>query len=251
MKCSAASVVAASGWVVFATFLLPVRGLAGDLPGQGTFGPTAQSIAYFYGANASDGSPPNRELAEAAHSRNSVEAQAAVSPQERAVRERVTKGCRWGSAKDCGRSVQHVHDFLRDRRGRSLGTASPAPRGPVVVDAHGSLSDRGTLFRVANLPAGSSGGIPALSVVSESGSSAALSSAGSTQSPPIIGLETLNAVSVAATTSTYPSSKAGRKVAAGADQLDARESPAPSPYTMLLIGMTLALFIVIRRMGHV
>ncbi len=231
MKCSTARVVAVASWVVCAAFFIPGRGLGANTSDQGTFASTVQSVAYFYGANASDGSPPNWELAEAAHLGSGAEAQA-VNPQKRAAAG-ITKGCAWSTAKDCSRSAQDIKDSLRDRRrGRSSGAPNPALMGPVVVDAQGSVSNRGTLIRAANLPAGSAGGKPALGVVSPSGS---------------------EAVPVVAMTASSRPSKADQHASVGADQVygNAREDAAPSPYAMLLIGISLAIFMVIRRMGHV
>ncbi len=128
MKCSRGHAAAAAITAVLSLLVVSGRAAAADPAAPGDCLPSAQPIAYFYGAYSSDGSPPNRAYLDPANWRQSCETAASPEKREVAPARRIAKS--WLRLE----LVQDRVQGHRARHGAFRGAGRSLPGGGPVVD---------------------------------------------------------------------------------------------------------------------
>lgn len=229
--------------------LIPGRTLAANPSTLADGSPSTHSVAYFYGAYASDGSPPNRDYLDPRMWRDAGRSGAGLSSRKRLAKDKVSKRCRGSPSGICqghGRSAAvHVSGV------RPLVSGGISTPRRFVSNLQGDRAGSATTFRVTSVPSAAMGAKSAISQISEVGSDSALLSNGTNQFSSSAAVRIANVTVLGAIAMPLQNSRRGdQHLSFGAGEGDISDDPAPGPYAMLFVGISLLAFIAIRRMEH-
>lgn len=251
MKGGAISAMLAACLAALAIFLIPGRTLAANPSTLADGSPSTQSVAYFYGAYASDGSPPNRDYLDPRMWRDAGRPVAGLSSRKRLAKDKVSKRCRGSPSGICQGHGRPAAVHLSGVRPLVYGGISTPRR--FVSNIQGDRADSATTFRVTSIPSAATDAKSAIGQISEFGSGSALLSAGTNQfsSSAAVRIANVTVLGLGAIAMPLQNSRRGdQHLSFGAGEVDISDDPAPGPYAMLLVGISLLAFIAIRRMEH-
>lgn len=241
MKCRTGHVTVTAITAVLAVLLVPGTAAAGAA-GPGNCLPSVQSLAYFYGAYSSDGSPPNRAYLDPGSWRQSCKPSAPPETREVAPAKRIAKSnCNWTLSRAVCKDGARLTLPSRERSGRSVAAARPNTRSPsdhpATRAAFAGVVPVAMLSRDSKLAMGS---------LAEPGPNAGF---------PIARYADRDAIATPLESPTGRSSlpyrireRAG-EASTAPEPAEADPAP-PEPHTILFIGIALAAFMMFRRLAY-
>ncbi len=236
---------------VLAVFLISGRTLAANPSTLADGSPSTQSVAYFYGAYASDGSPPNRDYLDPRMWWDAGRPGAGLSSRKRLAKDKVSKRCRGSPSGICQGHGRPAAVHVSGVRPLVSGGISTPRR--FVSKLQGDRADSAPTFRGTSIPSAATGAKSAISQISEVGSDSAVLSTGTNQFSSSAAVRIANVTVLGLGTIAMPlqnSRRGDQHLSFGAGEVDISDDPAPGPYAMLFVGISLLAFIAIRRMEH-
>lgn len=242
MKCSTGHATATAITAVLTVFLAAAQAIAATPAAPDDCRPSAQSLAYFYGAYSSDGSPPNRAYLDPDDWRQSCKPGASsATRQALPARKAAQSHCGWNSSRAACKDGGRVTMSSNGRTGRSQ-TAARSPNSRLLV--------RAPLVGSSNL----AGAVPiALLSARDAGLGARPPSEPSPGAGfPVARYADQDAIATPPQPSNlrpFPLLFQDSSNEPGTHALGEAGNARPGPYAMLLIGLALAAFMMFRRLG--